>query len=84
MQFFREKLAHLQGKLLCPRTHFLAHVSFCVPKIWFLGAAGPQTSSKGPVQGVIEYNIGLGLLLGIAGEAGYYGILTGVRTKCAP
>ena len=23
----------VQGKLLCPRTHFLAHVSLCVPKV---------------------------------------------------
>ena len=29
----------VQGKLLCPRTHFLAHTK------------GPQTRSKGPVQG---------------------------------
>ena len=35
-----------------------------------------------PYARIIEYNIGLGLLLGIAGEAGYNGILTGVRTKC--
>ena len=41
----------VQGKLLHPRTHFLAHVSLCVPKIGFLGAAGSQTSSKVPVQG---------------------------------
>ena len=27
--------------LLCQRTHFLAHVSLCVPKIGFSGTAGP-------------------------------------------
>ena len=31
----------VQRKLLCLRTHFLAHVSLCVPKIGFSGAAGP-------------------------------------------
>ena len=38
-------------ELPCLRTHFLAHISLCVPKIGFSDTVGLQTGSEGPEQG---------------------------------
>ena len=50
-----EGTAALPEALLCLRgTHCLAHVSLCVPKIGFSGAAGPSLERdelKGPCSG---------------------------------